>query len=89
MAQDVTENTRIPRPPQGREDVATQISRLLEAHETILKECRSAASEAAEYGDDGTNDLIVSSLIAPKQPPPPRKCIPRRPDISQWYSLRR
>jgi starvation-inducible DNA-binding protein len=63
MAADVAENTRIPRPPQGREDVATQISRLLEAHEILLKECREAAAEAAEYGDDGTNDLIVSSLI--------------------------
>ena len=63
MAQDVAENTRIPRPPQGREDVATQLSRLLEAHEIMLKEIREAASEAAEYGDDGTNDLLVSSLI--------------------------
>lgn len=63
MAADVAENTKIPRPPQGREDVATQISRLLEAHEIILKEVREAASEATEYGDDGTNDLLVSSLI--------------------------
>jgi starvation-inducible DNA-binding protein len=63
MAADVAENTKIPRPPKGREDVATQISRLLEAHEIMLKECREYASEAAEYGDDGTNDLIVSSLI--------------------------
>ncbi len=63
MAHDVAENTRIPRPPQGREDVATQIARLLEAHELMLKEIREAASEAAEYGDDGTNDLLVSSLI--------------------------
>lgn len=63
MAHDVAENTKIPRPPKGREDVATQISRLLEAHEIILKETRQAAAEAAEYGDDGTNDLLVSSLI--------------------------
>ena len=63
MAHDVAENTKLPRPPSGREDVATQISRLLEAHEIMLKEIREAASEAAEYGDDGTNDLLVSSLI--------------------------
>ena len=63
MAADVAENTKITRPPRGREDVATQIARLLEAHEIILKECREAASEAADYGDDGTNDLIVSTLI--------------------------
>ena len=29
----------------------------------MLKEIREAASEAADYGDDGTNDLLVSSLI--------------------------
>ena len=63
MAQDVAENTKLPRPPQGREDVATQISRLLQAHEMMLREIRDAARDAAEYGDDGTNDLIVSSLI--------------------------
>ena len=63
MAHDVAANTRIPRPPQGREDVATQISRLLQAHELMLREIRDAARDAAEYGDDGTNDLLVSSLI--------------------------
>ncbi|WP_158916043.1 Dps family protein [Caulobacter sp. S45] len=63
MAADVAENTKIPRPPKGREDVPTQISRLLEAHEIMLRECREYASEATSYGDDGTNDLIVSSLI--------------------------
>ena len=63
MAHDVAANTKIPRPPSGREDVATQISRLLEAHEIMLREIREAAHEAAEYGDDGTNDLLVSSLI--------------------------
>ena len=63
MAADVAENTKLPRPPQGREDVATQISRLLQAHELMLREIRDAARDAAEYGDDGTNDLLVSSLI--------------------------
>src|SRR5690606_21593647 len=32
MAPDVAEATKIPRPPKGREDVPTQLSRLLEAH---------------------------------------------------------
>ena len=40
-----------------------QISRLLEAHELILKEARTIARLAAEAGDDGTNDLVVSSVI--------------------------
>ena len=40
MAGDVAEETNIERPPRGREEVPVQISRLLEAHEIILKECR-------------------------------------------------
>jgi starvation-inducible DNA-binding protein len=63
MAADVAENTNVPRPPKGREEVSVQISRLLEAHEIILQEARAAARKAAEVGDDGTNDLLVSSVI--------------------------
>jgi starvation-inducible DNA-binding protein len=63
MAADVAETTMIPRPPRGREEVPVQISRLLEAHELILKEARAMARQASEGGDDGTNDLIVSDLI--------------------------
>jgi starvation-inducible DNA-binding protein len=63
MAADVAENTNIPRPPKGREEVPVQISRLLGAHETILLGARAAARKAAEMGDDGTNDLLVSSII--------------------------
>jgi starvation-inducible DNA-binding protein len=40
-----------------------QISRLLEAHEIILKEARTMAKLASEAEDDGTNDLIVSNVI--------------------------
>jgi len=63
MGADIAEITLIPRPPKGREEVPVQISRLLHAHEIILKESRSMARQAAENGDDGTNDLIVSSVI--------------------------
>jgi starvation-inducible DNA-binding protein len=63
MAPDVAEMTRIPRPPRGREEVPVQISRLLEAHEIILKESRQAARESAENDDVGTNDLLVSDVI--------------------------
>src|SRR6266481_2433100 len=63
MAADVAETTLIPRPPRGREEVPVQISRLLEAHEIILKEGRAMARQASDGGDDGTNDLIVSDLI--------------------------
>jgi starvation-inducible DNA-binding protein len=63
MAADIAETTMIPRPPRGREEVPVQISRLLEAHELILKEARTMAKEAVEAGDDGTNDLLVSDVI--------------------------
>ena len=63
MGADVAEETRISRPPRGREEVPVQISRLLEAHELILTFAREAAGEADEAGDDGTNDLLVSDVI--------------------------
>jgi len=63
MAADVAETTIIPRPPRGREEPPVQISRLLHAHEVVLKEARTMARQAAETGDDGTNDLFVSDLI--------------------------
>lgn len=63
MAADVAETTMIQRPPRGREEVPVQISRLLEAHELILKEARTMAKLATEAGDDGTNDLLVSDVI--------------------------
>ena len=63
MAADVAETTLIPRPPKGRETVPVQISRLLHAHEIVLKEARAMARQAAASGDEGTNDLIVSNII--------------------------
>ncbi len=63
MAPDIAETTLIPRPPQAREAAPAQISRLLHAHEIVLKEARTMARQAAEDGDDGTNDLIVSDII--------------------------
>ena len=63
MAHDVAETTLIPRAPKGREEVPVQISRLLHAHEIVLQEARAMARRAAEGGDDGTNDLIVSGVI--------------------------
>jgi starvation-inducible DNA-binding protein len=63
MAPDVAETTIIPRAPKGREPAPMQISRLLHAHEIVLKEARAMARQAATAGDDGTNDLLVSSVI--------------------------
>jgi starvation-inducible DNA-binding protein len=72
MAHDVAEATLIPRPPKGREEVPVQISRLLHAHEIVLKEARAMARRAAEAGDDGTNDLIVGDVI-------------RRNELQVWF----
>lgn len=68
MGADVAEMTRIPRPPKGREDVPSQLSRLLEAHEIILRQAHEGAEAADEAGDDGTNDLIVSKIIVTNEP---------------------
>lgn len=72
MAPDVAEMTLIPRPPKGREEVPVQISRLLHAHEIVLKEARTMARLAANAGDDGSNDLIVSDVI-------------RRNELQAWF----
>ena len=39
------------------------LSRLLEAHELIMRETREAAHRADELGDDGSNDLLVSDVL--------------------------
>ncbi|MET7421831.1 DNA starvation/stationary phase protection protein [Dactylosporangium sp. NPDC005555] len=59
----VAELTRVPRPPDGAEEVPAMLSRLLEAHEMILTEAHDAAAKTAATGDDGTNDLLVSEVI--------------------------
>lgn len=63
MAPDIAETTLVPRPPKGRESPPVQISRLLHAHEIILREARAMARIAEEKGDSGTNDLLVSDVI--------------------------
>ena len=63
MAADVAETTQIPRPPRGREEVPVQLSRLLDAHQIIIGDCRELARRAARSGDDGTNDLVVSQVL--------------------------
>jgi len=72
MAHDVAEMSIIPRPPKGREEAPVQISRLLHAHEIVIKESRAMARLAAQSGDDGTNDLIVSDVI-------------RRNELQVWF----
>lgn len=59
----VAELTRVPRPPDGAEEVPAMLSRLLEAHELVLHEAHDAAARVQEQGDDGTSDLLVSEVI--------------------------
>ena len=52
MPHDVIELTKVARPPKDREEVPVQISRLLEAHELILREARKFAKKAADAVKD-------------------------------------
>ncbi len=72
MAADVAETTQIERPPRGREEVPVQISRLLDAHQIIIGQCRKLAKRAQTLGDDGTNDLVVSDVL-------------RTNELQQWF----
>jgi starvation-inducible DNA-binding protein len=72
MAHDIAETSLIPRPPRGREEPPVQISRLLHAHEIVIKEARAMARRASTAGDDGTNDLLVSDVI-------------RRNELQVWF----
>lgn len=63
MAHDIAETTQIERPPRGREEAPVQISRLLDAHQVIIRHVRKLASRASTIGDDGTNDLVVSDVL--------------------------
>jgi starvation-inducible DNA-binding protein len=63
MAPDVAEITQIERPPRGREEVPVQLSRLLDAHQIVIREARVLARRASTLGDDGTNDLVVSEVL--------------------------
>jgi len=72
MAADVAETTQIERPPRGREEVPVQLSRLLDAHQIIIRQVRKLAQRASELGDDGTNDLVVSEVL-------------RRNELQTWF----
>ncbi len=67
MGNHVSELTKIPVAPKGRESVPVQISRLLEAHRIIMKECSRIAEAADKAGDDGTNDMVVGNVLRPNE----------------------
>jgi starvation-inducible DNA-binding protein len=47
--------------------VPVQISRLLDAHQIVIRDCRDLAERSEKLGDQGTNDLIVSEVLRPNE----------------------
>jgi starvation-inducible DNA-binding protein len=82
MAPDVAETTRIVRPPRGREEVPVQLSRLLDAHQIIIRDCRDFASRASRLGDDGTTTIWSSAKFCA-----PMNC--RRGSLANIWSMSR
>ncbi len=66
------ELTTIERAPDGAEDVPAQITRLLQAHETILAKTRDAIEATEESKDWGSNDLLMSDVL-------------RRNELQVWF----
>ncbi len=68
----VAEITKIERPPNGAEEVPEMISRLLEAHEIIIKETREGIEQTEKSKDWGSNDLLMSDVL-------------RRNELQVWF----
>jgi starvation-inducible DNA-binding protein len=66
------ELTTIARPPDGAEDVAAMIHRLLDAHETVLEKVRSGIDKTEKSGDWGSNDLLMGDVL-------------RRHELQVWF----
>lgn len=66
------ELTTIPRPPDGAEEVPVVLSRLLEAHETVIEKVRAGIDSTEENKDMGTNDLLMGDVL-------------RRHEMQVWF----
>jgi starvation-inducible DNA-binding protein len=69
----VAEITNIERPPDGAEEVPAMISRLLDAHGTIIAEVREAIDATEKNGDWGSNDILMSDVL-------------RRNELQVWFT---
>ncbi len=58
----VAELTTIERAPDGAEDIPNVLTRLLDAHERIVKASRELADAAGEAKDTTTEDLLSSAV---------------------------
>jgi starvation-inducible DNA-binding protein len=66
------ELTTIPRPPDGAEEVPVVLSRLLDAHETIIEKVRAGMDATEKSKDMGTNDLLMGDVL-------------RRHEMQVWF----
>jgi starvation-inducible DNA-binding protein len=66
------EITKVPRAPDGVEEVPAMLSRLLEDHEIIITAVREGIEKTGEMHDDGTNDLLMSDVL-------------RRHELQVWF----
>ena len=57
------ELTTIERPPDGREEVPTMITRLLQAHEVVIKGVREAITLTEKSEDWGSNDMLMGDVL--------------------------
>ena len=72
MPHDVADMTRIARPPKGAEPPAVQLSRLLDAHETVIQGVRDGIELTEKNKDYGSNDLLMSDVL-------------RRNELQVWF----
>ena len=63
MGDHVSRKTNLPHLPRGREQVSVQLSRLLEAHELLIREVRLTIQRSAVLPDQGTTDRLVSGVL--------------------------
>jgi len=66
------ELTTIPRPPDGAEEAPVVLSRLLDAHETIIEKVRAGIDATEKNKDLGTNDLLMGDVL-------------RRNEMQVWF----
>jgi len=66
------ELTTIERAPDGAEDVPEMLTRLLEAHRTIIAKVREGTKTTEKTEDYGTNDLLMGDVL-------------RRHEMQVWF----
>jgi starvation-inducible DNA-binding protein len=68
----IAELTSIGRAPDGAEDVPSMITRLLQAHETVINATREGIETTEKSKDWGSNDVLMSDVL-------------RRNELQVWF----